>query len=80
MLNLECDNISEQRDNDSQSEDKKKKYYSILPDLATGWRPKNLKIAAPILITYQESLNLSVYQHFIGQMNRLIYIGTIFVI
>ena len=29
-----------------------KKYYSILPDLATGWRPKNLNIPAPILITY----------------------------
>lgn len=42
----DCDNISEFN---SQSQ---QKYHSILPDLATGWRPKNAKIAAPIFVTY----------------------------
>lgn len=62
-------------DNDAQEEAEAKNYHSILPDLATGWRPKNAKIAAPIFIAYEDSLNEYVLQNALGCLPKLIYIG-----
>ena len=52
-----------------------KKYHSILPDLATGWRPKNARIAAPIFITYEDELNDYALQTGLNSLNKLVYIG-----
>lgn len=35
-----------------------------------------MKIAAPIIITYEENLTASVYHHYIGFMSKLLYIGS----
>lgn len=35
---------------------KTNKIYSLIPDLITGWKPKNMKIPAPILIKYKSQL------------------------
>lgn len=51
------------------------KYYSILPDLATGWRPKNAKIAAPIFITYEDELNEYAFNSGLKCLSKLVYIG-----
>jgi hypothetical protein len=32
------------------------KVYSLIPDLITGWKPKNIKIPSPILIKYRSQL------------------------
>jgi hypothetical protein len=41
-------------DGEKKTEDKKK--HSIIPDLLTGWKPKNMKIPAPIIVTYKSQL------------------------
>ena len=71
----EYSECSEKFESHARAETPSTKYYSILPDLATGWRPKNIKIAAPIFITFQENLIDSVYAHYTGYMNKLVYIG-----
>lgn len=63
----------ETRDNLSQTDTKK--YYSILPDLVTGWRPKNFKIAAPIFITYENILNDAIIKHFRNTPHKVVYLG-----
>lgn len=32
------------------------KVYSLMPDLVTGWKPKNIKIPSPIIIKYKDKL------------------------
>lgn len=59
----------------SEAETTIKKYHSILPDLATGWRPKNAKIAAPIFITYEDELNELALKTGLNSLNKLVYIG-----
>jgi hypothetical protein len=35
---------------------KGQKMYSLIPDLITGWKPKNIKIPSPIIIKYKSPL------------------------
>lgn len=78
MMNSEQSEYSYTNNIESKSEAEiaEKKYYSILPDLATGWRPKNIKIAAPIIISDEDFLNELVFLNSLATMNKLVYIGT----
>jgi hypothetical protein len=40
------------------------KMHSLMPDLATGWKPKNIKIPSPILIKYKAPLTQMVLDHY----------------
>lgn len=46
-----------------------------MPDLATGWRPKNAKIAAPIFVTYEDTLGEHAMRVGLASLTKLIYIG-----
>jgi len=53
-----------------------KKVYSLLPDLITGWKPKNISIPAPILITYECELTEMLMSHYtVSKPDDLIYLG-----
>jgi hypothetical protein len=49
-------------DGERKTDDKKK--YSIIPDLLTGWKPKNIKIPAPIIITYKSQLITQILNYY----------------
>lgn len=54
---------------------KSAKFYSLIPDLATGWKPKNLKIPAPILIKYRSPLVSQLLRYYREQPARIVYLG-----
>lgn len=58
-----------------EEEEKPKKTYSIIPDLATGWKPKHLKIPLPILITYQSLLTTQLLEYYETNPSPLVYLG-----
>lgn len=59
----------------SRCDEPMKKVYSIIPDLVTGWKPKNLKIPAPIIITYKSQLITQLLEYYIKEPERIMFLG-----
>ena len=56
-------------------ENKAQKMYSLIPDLLTGWKPKNIKIPSPILIKYKSPLVAQLLDYYEDNQKRIVYIG-----
>lgn len=63
---------------DNSCDGKSKKMYSLIPDLITGWKPKNIKIPSPVLIKYKSPLASQLIDYYQDDLKRLIYIGKIY--
>lgn len=61
------------------SNDKSAKIYSLIPDLITGWKPKNIKIPSPVLIKYRSPLASQILNYYQDDKDKIIYIGTYYV-
>ena len=59
--------------NDSKSQ----KIYSLIPDLLTGWKPKNMKIPSPIIIKYKSPLVSQLLDYYEDNLSKIVYIGKI---
>lgn len=59
------------------SNDKNNKFYSLIPDLVTGWKPKNIKIPSPVIIKYRSPLVSQMLNYYQDDRDKIIYIGTI---
>lgn len=56
------------------------KMYSLIPDLITGWKPKNIKIPSPIILKYKSPLTAQLLDYYEDEIHKIVYIGTIVVI
>lgn len=54
---------------------KTNKIYSLIPDLITGWKPKNIKIPAPILIKYKSQLITQLVRYYRDDTRKIVYMG-----
>jgi hypothetical protein len=59
---------------------KTNKIYSLIPDLITGWKPKNIKIPAPILIKYKSQLIAQLLRYYRDEPHKIVYMGTNYII
>jgi hypothetical protein len=49
--------------------------YSLMPDLVTGWKPKNIKIPSPIIIKYRSLLATQLIDYYQDEPEFIVYIG-----
>lgn len=61
------------------SSDKNNKIYSLIPDLITGWKPKNIKIPSPVIIKYRSPLVSQMLNYYQDERGKIIYIGNPFI-